>query len=70
VALTGRAFWGRGGLGSADRQLLVRTPLVDRLALEMAAHEDAERAALAGTLAALEAAWREADELARIVDTL
>jgi hypothetical protein len=70
VSLTGRAFWGRGGLGSADRLLLLRTPLVDRLALEMAAHEDAERRALAGTLAALEAAWREAEELARIVDAL
>ena len=70
VAVTGRAFWARGGVGSPERQLLLRTPLVDRLALEMAAHEDAERAALAETLAALEAAWREAEELARIVDVL
>jgi hypothetical protein len=70
VALTGRAFWANGGVGSAERQPLLRTPLVDRLALEMAAHEDAEREALASTLAGLERAWREAEELARIVDTL
>ncbi len=70
VSLTGRAFWAHGGVGSAERQPLLRTPLVDRLALERAAHEDAERAAMAGTLAALERAWRDAEELARIVDAL
>jgi hypothetical protein len=70
VSLTGRAFWAHGGVGSAERQPLLRTPLVDRLALEMAAHEDAERTAMAGTLAALERAWRDAEELARIVDAL
>jgi len=70
VSLTGRAFWGRGGIGSPERQLLLRTPLVDRLALEMAAHEDAERTALAETLAELAAAWREAEELACIADAL
>ena len=41
-----------------------------RLALEMAAHEEAERAALEGELAALEAAWREAEEIAAIADSL
>jgi hypothetical protein len=70
VALTGRVFWGHGGVGSAERQLLLGTPLVDRLALEIAAHEDAERASLDETLAALEVAWREAEEIARIVDAL
>jgi hypothetical protein len=70
VSLTGRAFWAHGGVGSAERQPLLRTPLVDRLALEMAAHEEVERTALAGTLAALEQAWRDAEELARIVDAL
>ncbi len=70
VSLTGRAFWANGGVGSAARQPLVRTPLVDRLALEIAAHEDAERAAMADTLAELEAAWREAEELAQVVDAL
>jgi hypothetical protein len=43
---------------------------VQRLALEMALHEEAERAALHGELAALEAAWREAEEIAGISDSL
>jgi hypothetical protein len=41
-----------------------------RLAVEMAAHEDAERRALEGELATLEAAWREAETLAAIADGL
>jgi len=43
---------------------------VQRLALEMALHEETERAALQGELAALEAAWREAEEIAGISDAL
>jgi hypothetical protein len=43
VALTGRIFWGRGGVGSTARQPLLGAPLEDRLALEIAAHEDLER---------------------------
>lgn len=45
-------------------------PQADRLALEMALHEESERQALEGELAALEAAWREAEEIARIADAL
>jgi hypothetical protein len=41
-----------------------------RLALEMALHESDERRALEGELAALEARWREAEEIARIADAL
>ena len=41
-----------------------------RLALEMAANEDIERQFLEGDLRALEAAWREAEEIASIADTL
>jgi hypothetical protein len=41
-----------------------------RLALEMAAHEEAERRALAGELRELEEAWREAEEIAAIADML
>lgn len=41
-----------------------------RLALEMAAHEEAERRAWAGELALLEAAWREAEQIAAIADRL
>jgi hypothetical protein len=43
------------------------TPL---LALEMALHEESERRALQGELAGLEAAWREAEEIAQIADSL
>lgn len=43
---------------------------VDRIALEMALHEEQERGALHGELAALEAAWRDAEEIAGIADRL
>ena len=41
-----------------------------RLALEMALHEEQERKALEGELRELEAAWREAEEIAEISDNL
>jgi hypothetical protein len=41
-----------------------------RLALEMAAHEEAERRALEGELHVLEAAWRDAEEIAAISDDM
>jgi hypothetical protein len=40
------------------------------LALEMALHEEAERRAIQGELADLERAWREAEEIAGIADSL
>ena len=40
------------------------------LAIEMALHADQEQAAMEGELAALESAWREAEEIARIADDL
>ncbi len=43
---------------------------VQRLALEMALHEETERAAMQGELAQLEAAWRDAEEIAGIADNL
>jgi hypothetical protein len=43
---------------------------IDALALEMALHEESEREALEGELAALELAWREAEEIAAIADSL
>ena len=45
-------------------------PRAVRLALEMAAHEDAERATAAGQLALLELAWREAESVAAVADSL
>ena len=49
---------------------IVRLPKEVRLALEMAAHEEQERRALEGELAILEAAWREAEEVAKIADEM
>jgi hypothetical protein len=43
---------------------------VDRLALEMALHEEQERRAMEGELAGLERAWREAEEIAAIADDM
>ena len=68
LSITKRSFWGRGGIGSEPRTPLPRLPLVDRLALEMAANEDAERRALEGELSVLRAAWRQAEEIASIAD--
>lgn len=70
LRLTTRSFWSHGGTGSEERILLHRVGDVDRLALEMAANEDAERKALAGELAQLREAWREAEEIAAIADHL
>jgi hypothetical protein len=60
---------------SPTDRLHERTPLValatpTRLALEMALHEEQERRAMAGELAALRAAWRDAEEIAAIADGL
>lgn len=42
----------------------------ERLALEMAVNEDAERRAMEGELRPLEQAWRDAEEIASIADNL
>jgi hypothetical protein len=49
---------------------LFRMPGPHRLALEMALHEEAERRAVEGELADLERAWRDAEEIAGIADSL
>jgi hypothetical protein len=41
----------------------------ERLALEMAVHEETERRAMDGELVVLQRAWREAEEIARICDS-
>ena len=43
---------------------------IECLALEMSLHEEAERRALEGDLALLEAAWRDAERIADIADSL
>lgn len=49
---------------------LTRLPAPVRLAMEMVLHEEHERLALEGELAALERWWREAAEIAHIADAL
>src|SRR5690606_3642640 len=56
--------------GRAARDPKARLSRPEALAFEMALHEEAERRALEGELAQLEAAWREADEIADIADRL
>jgi hypothetical protein len=48
----------------------LRLSSTECLALEMALHEEGERRALEGELALLEVAWRDAEEIARISDSL
>jgi len=60
---------GSDGSGDPSRELGALPPAL-RLALEMATHVDVERRALEGELAALEASWKEAEEIAAIADSL
>lgn len=53
-----------------DTGALLFLPAEVRLALEMAAHEEQERRALEGELAALERAWEDAEAIAAIADDL
>ena len=63
-------------VGGSGRPLTKRAdmqnPLVPSaaLAVEMALHEESERRAMEGELTLLEAAWREAEEIAEIADGL
>jgi hypothetical protein len=50
--------------------LLKNLPTAGRLALEMAVHEESERRALEGELHILEAAWKDAEEIAGIADDM
>jgi hypothetical protein len=65
-SLQGQGGW-RARRGSTSPPTLPRD---ERLALEMALHEQQERMAMEGELSGLEAAWREAEEIARIADAL
>lgn len=49
---------------------LFSLPAAQRLALEMALHEESERRALEGELAELERAWADAEEIAAISDNM
>lgn len=53
-----------------DVHAIRNMPESTRLALEMAVHEDAERRALEGELKGLALAWKEAEQIASISDSL
>jgi hypothetical protein len=60
----------RGVLGGQRREGTRKLTPTGLRALEMALHEETERRALEGELAALEAMWRQAEEIAGIADAL
>lgn len=60
----------RPGWYAPDDGRLSKLPAPLRLALEMSTHEDDERRALEGELAALEERWKEAEEIAEIADNM
>ena len=53
-----------------DNGDLKQLPAAARIALEMSVHEETERRALEGELAELEAAWKRAEEIATVADSL
>ena len=69
TVVRGRAhrFGRKGKIGKTG---LYGLTTIDRLGFEMALHEDAERRAMEGELALLEAAWRDAEEIAAIADDM
>ena len=68
--LFGRAARQYGEGSPAEGAAIGALPPELRLALEMAINEDTERRALEGELHVLEAAWRDAEEIAGIADNL
>lgn len=72
AAAAARGGWRSGRLLSLVNSYrglgAMRLSSTERLALEMAVHEESERRALEGELAVLEAAWRDAEEIAAISD--
>lgn len=66
-----RRRWGSGvDARQMNKNGLFALPKPQRLALEMALHEEAERRAMEGELELLEQAWRDAEEIAAISDNL
>ncbi|HKW11122.1 MAG TPA: hypothetical protein VJO33_12140, partial [Gemmatimonadaceae bacterium] len=57
-------------MGPTNEGALPQLSVEERLALEMAVHEEDERRALEEEIAPLEAAWRDAEEVAAIADSL
>ena len=63
-------FHGRRMMAKYSRVGAMSLLPVERLALEMAVHEESERRALQGELTQLAAEWKEAEEIAAIADDL
>jgi hypothetical protein len=63
-------FAAGGRNGPRDYGALPYLAVEERLALEMAVHEEEERRALEEEIGVLESAWREAEEIAAIADDL
>jgi hypothetical protein len=63
-------FHGRRMMAKYRRVGAMSLMPVERLALEMAVHEEAERRALEGELAKLADEWKEAEEIAAIADDM
>ena len=61
---------GRRVLAAPRGHVITSLPKEIRVAMEMASHEEQERRALEGELALLEAAWKEAEEVAQIADDM
>jgi hypothetical protein len=55
---------------SPSNAAIAKFPSYVRMALEMASHEEQERRALEGELALLQAAWQQAEEVAKIADEM
>jgi hypothetical protein len=62
--------WAKPGWKAAESGVVSKMPAPQRLALEMALHEEQERRALEGELWLLEQAWQQAEEIAEIADGL
>ena len=65
-----QSLWRRGSGPPIDRGALPYLTLDERLALEMSVHEEEERRFLEQEIGPLEAAWRDAEEVAKIADDL
>lgn len=70
VRATDSKRYGDRSVNEKKLGLVGKLPKPTKLALEMAVHEEQERRALEGELWLLEAAWREAEEIAGISDDL
>ncbi len=75
----GDKLWGGGSRwqGANSRSQVAKLPGTlhslaprERLAMEMAVHEESERLAMQGELADLERAWRDAEQIAKIADDM